>query len=101
MAEDRKDRCPGCGKHCSLKSPGCAYGRRYAQKHAAPEAPRWAAQVTPDGPLWRLLDASRSIRHALKEGTADEAGLMAGWTPREQETLAALLNKFNAALRGS
>lgn len=100
MADDRKDRCPGCGKHCSLKSPGCGYGRRYAQKQPQSSAPGWTGRVTDGGTLWQLLTVSRSIRHGLKDGSVTEQGLTALLTPAEQDTLTALLKRFNAGIPG-
>ena len=94
-----KDCCPGCGKHCPMKSPCCGYGRKYFEKQkkenckkAQPESGKKQKRQR-HGLIQKLFDVRRMMKEKLRDGSITEAQLLASLSEEEQLHLArALLN---------
>ena len=94
--------CTGCGKRCSLKHPGCNYGRRCAQRQASavPEenqSHKWEKYVEHGGAGWQLLSVGREAKRVLKSGRRSESELLSALNDAEREQLVYLLQKISAS----
>lgn len=121
MKESKKDRCPGCGKHCSAKNPGCGYGRKYFAKqqtaepmhksvdayyeslasspkknkcHSKERRPKWEPCTRRGGLAWLLLTAGREAKHAMHHSAWNEDAFFSALNLEEQHLLLELLQKL-------
>ena len=124
MKEENKNRCPGCGKHCGAKNPGCGYGRKYfgkedskEKKHASVDAyfsckgymgerkanhakpAKWEKYTQHDGLAWKLLSAGRSVKSALRQGEMVEEEYFSVLSAEEKQMLMELLGKLHGRNR--
>lgn len=104
MKDGTQNRCPGCGKHCSMGSVRCKYGKKYFEKALSAKQSacsgkeergcKWEKHVEKDGLAWHLLHTARNVKHALKEQSAPEAALFSSLTEEERSALAGILKKI-------
>ena len=95
--------CDGCGKHCSVKSLGCGYGKRHYGNLAAAKKTditkkektgKWEGFVKREGLVWRMIRTSRSIKDALKEKHITEAEINEALTDDDRRNLDSVLRKL-------
>lgn len=107
MGTKNGPECPGCSRHCPLDHVRCKYGQKYidklknAQEEAIPfkkHKHKWEKHVHREGLIWNFLQASRSVKRALRRKTANEAQLLAALTSEERAQLNTLIAKITDAL---
>jgi len=111
LKQQKKDVCPGCGRHCTRDHIRCRRGREYfAEKHEAgakrtPEEKdlrkkrKWEKYVTEGGLAWKLIFVSRTARKALCREKITEEQLASVLDEQEKAALVRILDKLGERLK--
>ena len=98
MPNNKCDVCPCCKRHCSVDCPRCKCGKKYfAEKRSKEDTPKWAQNLSPDGPVFQLLLTSKRVKKALRKETVTESCLFDAFSPQDLQ----LFRNFLACIEQS